>query len=121
LLEVPVKKLDDYRFDQVGFIKIDVEGHEQAVIEGAFETIARSKPVILVEVEEGRNPGAVARMQTALAKLGYAGHFYAHGVKQPIETFDVARHQPADLVWNSARYTRRTFPLVNNFLFSPQT
>jgi FkbM family methyltransferase len=35
---------------RISFIKIDVEGHEYAVIEGARDTIARNRPFITVEV-----------------------------------------------------------------------
>jgi FkbM family methyltransferase len=42
-------RLDQFGWDDVDFIKIDVEGTERAVVQGAIETIARCKPVILVE------------------------------------------------------------------------
>jgi FkbM family methyltransferase len=41
---------------RLDFIKIDVEGAESLVLEGARETIARFKPRLLVEI----NPGALA-------------------------------------------------------------
>jgi FkbM family methyltransferase len=41
--------LDSYHFNDVDFIKIDVEGYEKFVIEGARETILRNKPIIIVE------------------------------------------------------------------------
>ena len=44
-----VRKLDSYEFEGVGLIKIDVEGDELAVLEGAEQTIAREQPVIIVE------------------------------------------------------------------------
>ncbi|KPA15315.1 FkbM family methyltransferase [Candidatus Magnetomorum sp. HK-1] len=52
---VPVSKLDDYinkkNLNAIGFIKIDVEGHEIEVIEGAIQTISKFKPIILCESE----------------------------------------------------------------------
>jgi FkbM family methyltransferase len=48
--ELVVKKLDDYNFNDIGFIKIDVEGHEISVLDGAIETIKRNDyPPILFE------------------------------------------------------------------------
>ena len=47
--KVPVMKLDTLKLSPVTFIKIDVEGHEYSVIEGAKETIDRDKPVIWIE------------------------------------------------------------------------
>jgi len=52
---VPLMKLDNYIKanvkDDIGFIKIDVEGHEHEVIEGAVETIKTYCPLILCESE----------------------------------------------------------------------
>ena len=50
-------KLDDYysNIKNIDFIKIDVEGYEAYVIEGAFELIKKFKPYIYVEVGWGTN------------------------------------------------------------------
>lgn len=45
-------KLDNYNFEKVGFIKIDVEGHELNVLKGALKTIQASRPVLQVEILE---------------------------------------------------------------------
>ena len=42
--------LDTLKLDNIGFIKIDVEGHELAVLEGAKKTIEKFRPVMLIEV-----------------------------------------------------------------------
>jgi FkbM family methyltransferase len=46
---VELKKLDDYEYNNVDFIKIDVEGFENQVVLGAKETLIRNKPTIIVE------------------------------------------------------------------------
>lgn len=48
---VAQKKLDSFDCRDVSFIKIDVEGFELEVLEGAQETLAREKPVMLIEID----------------------------------------------------------------------
>lgn len=50
--EVEVKKLDDFKFENVAIIKIDVQGYEPDVLDGAIETITKNKPIIFIEIEE---------------------------------------------------------------------
>jgi FkbM family methyltransferase len=47
---VQVETIDSYLFQDVGFIKIDVEGYEKFVLEGAQQTIARCRPTIQLEI-----------------------------------------------------------------------
>jgi FkbM family methyltransferase len=46
-----VRPLDSYSLKDVSFIKIDVEGHEAEVLQGAAGTISANRPVVLVEVK----------------------------------------------------------------------
>lgn len=48
--EVPVKSLDSLKLDRVDLVKIDVEGYEGAVLEGAQATLARCQPSIFMEL-----------------------------------------------------------------------
>ena len=43
------KRLDDMDLLDIDHIKIDVEGHEMAVLKGAVETIKKFQPVITIE------------------------------------------------------------------------
>lgn len=61
-LEVETKRIDDYNLPDVGFIKIDVEGHELAVLAGAEATVARHAPNLLIECNDEHQPDAVARL-----------------------------------------------------------
>ena len=49
---VPCTTLDAYAGQDIGFVKIDVEGHEQAVLAGGKMLIEQQQPVVLIEVEE---------------------------------------------------------------------
>jgi FkbM family methyltransferase len=50
-----LKKLNDYEIDNVDFIKIDVEGYENKVLDGGMHLISKYKPYILIEVGWGTN------------------------------------------------------------------
>jgi FkbM family methyltransferase len=78
-VRVRVTRLDDFvrenRIERVDFVKLDVEGAELSVLEGATELLRRhSRPVILAEVEDIRTAawGYRAReIVTALDDLEY--------------------------------------------------
>ena len=44
--------LDDFIQDEINFVKLDVEGHEPAVIRGMMSIISENKPIILSEINE---------------------------------------------------------------------
>ena len=46
---VPMRTLDSFEFEDVDFLKIDVEGFELFVCEGAGLTLARCRPVVVLE------------------------------------------------------------------------
>jgi FkbM family methyltransferase len=46
---IKVKTLDSFKFENIDFIKIDAEGYETFIIQGAINTIVKYKPVILYE------------------------------------------------------------------------
>lgn len=50
LVDVPCRTIDSYNFDDVDAIKIDVEGSELFVIEGAQNTIDKHRPSVQVEI-----------------------------------------------------------------------
>jgi FkbM family methyltransferase len=50
LVEVPKRTLDSYNFEDVDAIKIDVEGSELLVVQGAKDTIDRCRPSVQVEI-----------------------------------------------------------------------
>lgn len=51
--DVRLLALDSLEFRNVSLIKIDVEGAENAVLEGATETLKRERPVVLLEIQGG--------------------------------------------------------------------
>ena len=70
--QVKTKKLDELvKKDNIGFIKIDVEGHETEVIRGSIELIKRNKPTLLVEIEERHTKKPIESTINFIKKLGY--------------------------------------------------
>ena len=107
----PMKTLDSFDLTNVGFVKIDVEGHEEAVLHGGLETLKREMPNLMIEIEERHAPGSLARVTMLLHDIGYFG-FYLDG-KQilPIAQFALDRDQ--------VRQNGKTGRYINNFLFFP--
>ncbi len=46
---IEVTTLDTFNFSDISLIKIDVENHENEVLEGAMKTINTNKPIIILE------------------------------------------------------------------------
>jgi FkbM family methyltransferase len=114
---VTLRRLDDYALRDVSFMKIDVEGHEEDVIDGGWETIRISRPTLLIEIEERHNPGGLARIVAKLRGLGYEGCYFDRGARKPVECFDPARDQNMALASAWLGRSRRAPRYINNFLF----
>ena len=49
---IPLKTLDSFNFTNVDLIKIDVEGYENDILQGALHTIQYNKPVLVIEQQK---------------------------------------------------------------------
>jgi FkbM family methyltransferase len=92
-VEVETRRLDDFAVARCSFIKIDVEGHEEAVLDGASALIERERPVLMIELIEAFNPGAVARLAARYAAVRYGCFFLSENALRPVAAFDAGRHQ----------------------------
>jgi hypothetical protein len=52
-----VQDLGQFWTDNVDFVKIDVDGFEVPLLEGARETLTRNTPVINIEMKRDKRPG----------------------------------------------------------------
>ena len=52
-IKIKTKKLDDFNFKNISFIKIDVEGHEINLLNGSKKTFKLNKPDCLIEIKKG--------------------------------------------------------------------
>jgi FkbM family methyltransferase len=116
IIDVDVTTLDAFFAKQPrgpDFLKIDVEGHELAVLAGGCQTLERYRPALLVECESRHRPdGDVRAVFDFLHSLGYRGSFCHKGRRRPLDEFDPAVHQRIDR--QSPRLPR---DYVNNFAF----
>jgi FkbM family methyltransferase len=97
----------------VSFIKIDVEGHERAVLKGGREAIARHKPNLLIEIEGRFNSTPIEKTFDQVIALGYRGEFIdGQGIRHPLEEFDLDTHQ-------NPRHDVLSKAYIGNFMFRP--
>jgi hypothetical protein len=72
---VHLTTLDSLRLDALHYMKIDVEGHEPQVLDGAFGTLRRFRPVLFIEVNRGallRAGSSSDALVRQLEAFGYA-------------------------------------------------
>jgi FkbM family methyltransferase len=71
---VKCKMLDHYNFEEVVFIKIDVQGYEPFVIDGAIHTINKHRPYLFVEFEDHllrKQDSSEEKLQSKIESLDY--------------------------------------------------
>jgi FkbM family methyltransferase len=114
LLKIPSQCLDEYEFDSVDFIKIDVEGHELEVLKGAITTIERHHPFCLIEIESRHGDSSqFDKVFEFMRSRGYEASFLYQGLRMSMENFNPIVHQNVDTLESGASY-------INNFLFEWQ-
>lgn len=112
---VTLLRLDDIVREPVGFIKIDVEGHEREVLEGGLRTLAAYRPALLIEIEERHRMGSVDEISCFLQHRDYRGYFVKGNAVRPIREFEIGVHQRISLMGRGNRASYRDY--INNFLF----
>ena len=118
-MAVEAVMLDELADRPIGFVKIDVEGHELNVLEGAQNLINAKQPVILIEVEDRHRPHAVHSVRTFMESRNYSGFFVHGGRMNRIADFKAEMQDDALLQAIENGQPRRTVPYVNNFIFIP--
>lgn len=86
--KVAVVSVDSLRLPRADLLKIDVEGMEMQVLEGARDTIARHKPVICIEFFKSDANALKAWLQTAgyrLYLLNHANWIALHPENQSVQ------------------------------------
>lgn len=118
VFEVQCKRLDDvaasYKINRIDFIKIDVEGFELNVLEGAQHTIEEHSPLLLIEIEKKHH-----QEHTVLEIINSINTKYHN--KYKVFYFDISSYKVKEVTsepsQNQADWGTRKY--VNNFLFIP--
>jgi FkbM family methyltransferase len=77
-IKVQTTFLDKYNFSNIGFLKIDTEGHELSVLEGAVQLIETQKPTCMIEIYPVFNNGPVDSTFKFMLDTGFYNCFYNH-------------------------------------------
>lgn len=119
---VPRVSLDSLELTGVGFVKLDVEGHELPALRGAERTIRRDTPLLLVELEERIQP--ISPILDLLGGWGYRPYVMPGRHWLPLDDFGLVAHQKAAVGRVRHSFARRVVApwprYVNLVLFRPE-
>lgn len=119
---VRLVSIDALGLSDVSFIKIDVEGHETAVLRGAEETVRRDRPNLFIEAEARIQP--VEDITGLLHGWGYRAWVLPERHWIPLGAFDLENHQRRFAHVVDAGLLRRALRprprYVNSILFTPE-
>jgi len=110
---VKVNTLDSYNFDDVDLVKIDVEGHEQSIINGAHNVLKKNKPILIIEIEQRHIKNNIDEVFKSIINLNYLGYFLKNHKLIPLDNFSYELNQKPYLNDVMAK------DYVNNFIFLP--
>ena len=69
--DIECRSLDSFKFTEIDYVKIDVDGFEVPLLEGAKETLTINAPVINIEMKRRKRPLTTRRATKILNDLGY--------------------------------------------------
>lgn len=112
--KVKVKRLDNFHISNIGFIKIDVEGYELQVLEGAQKTIQQNMPHIYIEIEQRYHKEKnIYDIFQYIIDMGYFGYFIYNKKIKKIDEFDISTMQNEK--------NKKSKDYINDFIFSPSS
>ena len=120
-IQVQKRRLDSLMQPEeqaLSFVKCDVEGHEDEVVDGGWRTIERHRPVLAIEIEQRHRATPMMDLIGRLVEVGYDCFFLDEDGTHPISGFDMERDQ---LSYLTDEFVPHAMPhgYVNNFLFLP--
>lgn len=117
-VEIYTTTLDQFVMEKgitsIGFIKIDVEGHEYEVLKGGITSIKTFKPIMLIEIEQRHHDFSIYDIFNFIKSLDYV-IYYLNLIELrlcSLDEFSVQRDQHID---NS-----KTGKYIKNFICIPR-
>lgn len=78
-ISIEIRTIDSFGYDDVVFMKVDVEGFEKQVLRGARETIARCSPILIVEQHSHEFANGYPETLKIIEDMGYAFGWFSAG------------------------------------------
>jgi FkbM family methyltransferase len=120
LINVEVVKLDsiikNLSLKNISIIKIDVEGAEMDVIEGATECIREFQPILIIEIEQQHHTIPIISFISNIEQSGHYKCYYFNTLEQQIKG-DIHEQNIQEIQSPSNHAKNRLF--INNFIFLP--
>ena len=111
--EVCIRKIDSLKIENIGLIKIDVEGAELEVLKGAIKTISDQKPNLIIENEINRTEKPEYLFKF-MKNIGY-DVFYVNKNKKLVEL-----ENDFNIFENQKDPANKRFGYIQNFIFMHQ-
>lgn len=111
---VPTMKLDQLSDKNIGFVKMDIEGHELAALRGGSMLLDKQMPTVLLECDVASEGQATFEF---LLNRGYEGFFVYSNRIYPLSELEPSMFDQASL---RLPKPRKFLNYTNNFLFFPR-
>ena len=103
-ITVPVATLDSFGLRGLTLLKVDVEGSELEVLEGARETIVRDRPVLILELLSGTYSDPATITRQVCTTYGYDA-FVMHAGER-LDALTIIASLGSNTTWGSKIATR---------------
>ena len=121
LIDVHISTLNKFaensKINKISLVKIDVEGAEFDVINGANEMIEKFRPVFIIEIEQRHHKTSILEFIMNLEKTGHYTCCYFDTIDQQLKT-DIKDKKIEEIQSLDNHGKNRLF--INNFIFIPK-